>query len=115
MNARQLISNAAGTYHEPHQSVSDLFLVQTTLGHCMLGARSKTLTVQCTASLPAADIQAVDIEQAEGFVGCSFFCLQAFPEGSDGQPRHCFPNQGQMLDLCQYNAHIWLIMSWKAM
>ena len=58
----------------------------------------------CTASLPATDIQAVDIEQAEGFVGCGVFCLQAFPEGGDGQPGHCFPNQGQMRDLCEHNA-----------
>ena len=58
----------------------------------------------CTASLPAADVQAADIEQAEGFVGCGVFRLQAFPEGSDGQPRHCFPNQGQMRNLCERNA-----------
>jgi len=58
----------------------------------------------CTASSPAADIQAVDTEQAEGFAGCGVFRLQAFPEGSDGQPRHCFPNQGQMRYLCEHNA-----------
>ena len=58
----------------------------------------------CTASLPVTDIQAVDIEQAEGFVGCGVFCLQAFLKGSDGQSRHCFPNQGQLHDLCEHNA-----------
>lgn len=34
-------------YHTPHHSVSKFFLVQTDLGHSVLGGRSETLSVRC--------------------------------------------------------------------